>query len=175
MCGLRCFSCVWLYAILWTRAHQAPLSMQFFRQEYWDGLLCFPPGDPPDTGIEAASLSSPALAGGFFTTSEIWEAPWYYIYVLYNILYIILLLFSCSVESDSLRSHGLQHTRLPCSSLSPGVCSNSCPLSWWCLPTISSSIVPFFSCLQSFSASGSFPMSWSTIYTILIALICDQI
>ena len=54
--------------------------------------------------------------------------------------------------------HGLQHTSLPCPSLSPGVCSNSCPLSWWCHPTISSSITPF-SCPQSFLASGSFPMS----------------
>ena len=53
-----------------------------------------------------------------------------------------LLLFSCSVLSDSLWCHGQQHTRLPCSSLSPGVCSNSCPLSWWCHPTISSSDAP---------------------------------
>ena len=62
--------------------------------------------------------------------------------------------------SDSLRPHGLQHTRLPYPSLSSGVCSNSCPLSRWCHPTISSSVTPFFSCLQSFPASGSFPMSW---------------
>ena len=53
----------------------------------------------------------------------------------------------------------LQHARLPCPSLSPGVCSNSCPLSWWCHPTISSSVVPFSSCRQSFPASGSFPVS----------------
>ena len=62
--------------------------------------------------------------------------------------------------SDSLWPHGLQHTRLPCPSPSPGACSNSCPFSWWCHPTISSSVVPFSSCLQSFPASGSFPMSW---------------
>ena len=55
--------------------------------------------------------------------------------------------------------HGLQHTRLPCASLSPRVCSNSCPLSRWCHPTISSSVSPFTSCLQSFPASRSFPMS----------------
>ena len=52
--------------------------------------------------------------------------------------------------------HGLQHPRPPCPSPPPGVCSNSCPLSWWCHPTISSSVVPFSSCLQSFPASGSF-------------------
>ena len=66
---------------------------------------------------------------------------------------------SCSVMSDSLPSHGLQHTRPPCPSLTPGVYSNSCPSSRWCHPTISSSIVPFSSCLQSFPASGYFPMS----------------
>ena len=53
----------------------------------------------------------------------------------------------------------MQHTRLPCPSLSPGVCSNSCPLSWWCYPTISFSVAPFSSCSQSFPAPGSFAMS----------------
>ena len=60
--------------------------------------------------------------------------------------------------SDSLRPYGLKHTRLPCPS-PPGACSNSCPLSWWCHPIISSSVIPFSSCLQSFPASGSFQMS----------------
>ena len=60
---------------------------------------------------------------------------------------------------DCLWSHGLQHTRLPGPSLYPGVCSNSCPLSRWCHPTISSSVAPFSSCPQSFLASGSFQMS----------------
>ena len=72
---------------------------------------------------------------------------------------LLLLLFSCSVMSDSLQSHGLQHARLPCPSLSLRVCSNSCSLNWWCHRTISSSVTPFSSCLQSFPASGSFPMS----------------
>ena len=68
--------------------------------------------------------------------------------------------FSCSVVSDSLQPHGPQHTRLPCPSLAPRVYSNSCPSSWWCFkPTISSSVIPFFSHLQPFPASGSFPMS----------------
>ena len=61
--------------------------------------------------------------------------------------------------SDSVWPHGL-HARLPCPSPSPGAWSNSCPLSWWCHPTISSSVIPFSSCLQSFPASGSFLMSW---------------
>ena len=67
--------------------------------------------------------------------------------------------FSCSVMSDSLQPHGLQHARSPCPSPVPGVSSNSCPLSQWCHPTISSAVVPFSSCLQSFPASWSFPMS----------------
>ena len=64
-----------------------------------------------------------------------------------------------SVISDSLWSHGLQHARPSCPSPTPGVCSNSCPSCQWCYPTISSSVVPFSSHLQSFPASGSFPMS----------------
>ena len=71
-----------------------------------------------------------------------------------------LLLFSCYVLFDSLQPHGPQDTRLPCPSLSPGVCSNLCSLSRWCHPTISSSVVPFSFCPQSFLGSGSFPMSW---------------
>ena len=67
--------------------------------------------------------------------------------------------FSRSVVSDSLWPHGLQHARLPCPSPIPRAYSNSCPLCWWCHPTISSSVVPFSSHLQSFPASGSFPMS----------------
>ena len=67
--------------------------------------------------------------------------------------------FSHSVVSNSLQPHGLQHTRLPCPSLSSRVCSNSCPSSRWCHPTISFSVVPFSSCLQSFPTSWSFPMS----------------
>ena len=67
--------------------------------------------------------------------------------------------FSCSVVSNSLQPHGLQHARLPCPSPTPGACSNSCPLSQWCHPTISSSVIPFPSCLQSCPESGSFLMS----------------
>ena len=67
--------------------------------------------------------------------------------------------FSCSVVSDSLRPHGLQHARLPCPSPTPRVGSNSCGPNWWCHPTISSSVVPFSSCPQSFPTSESFLMS----------------
>ena len=84
-------------------------------------------------------------------------------------------MFSHSVMSDSLRSHGLQHSRLPCPSLSPRVCSNSCPLSQWCHPTTSSFVAPFSSCPQSFPASESsselalhirWPKYWSFSFSI---------
>ena len=71
-----------------------------------------------------------------------------------------LLLFNHSVVPDSLWPHGLQHTRLPCPSPSPGACPNSCPLNQWCHPTTSWSVVPFSSCPQSFPASGIFIVSW---------------
>ena len=100
-----------------------------------------------------------------FTIANIWEQPecpssencikkmWY----IYTLKYAVQ--FSCSVVSDSLWPHGLQHARPPCPSLTPGVHSNSRPLSQWCHPTISSSVIPFSSRLQSFPASGSFQMS----------------
>ena len=71
----------------------------------------------------------------------------------------LLLLFSCQVLSVSLWLHSLQHARLPCPLPSPRICPSSCPLNWWWHPTISSSVSLFFFCLQSFPASGSFPMS----------------
>ena len=76
-----------------------------------------------------------------------------------NISKIILLQFSCLVASNSLWPHGLQHSRPPCPSRTLGIHPNSCPFSQWCHPTISSSVVPFSSCPQSFPASGSFQMS----------------
>ena len=84
---------------------------------------------------------------------------------------------SCWVSKScmTLRPHWLQHARLPCNSLSPRVCSNACPLSWWCHPTISSLAIPFSSCLHSFPASVfskksslciSWPMCWSFSFSI---------
>ena len=84
---------------------QAPLSMRFLRQEYWNGLPCSPPGDLPDPGIEPASLMSPALAGGFFTTSATWE-------ILY--LHMVMYMLQCYSLKPS-------HPLLP--SPCPKVCS----------------------------------------------------
>ena len=87
----------------------------------------------------------------------------YVIYVTCNHFSTITVLnsvqFSYSVMSNSMLPHGLQHARFPCPSPTPGACSNSCPSSWWCHPTIYSSVIPFSSCLQSFPALGSFPMN----------------
>ena len=77
-----------------------------------------------------------------------------YIKAIYDKLTANIMLFIHSVMSNSLQPYGLQHTRLPCPSLSPGVCSNSCSLSWWCHLTISSS------CPRSFPEWGSLPVSW---------------
>jgi len=85
-----------------------------------------------------------------------------FLFVLFFITSLLLTVsvqFSCSVVSDSLQPHELQHTRPPCSSPTPRVHPNPCPLSQWCHPTISSSVIPLSSCFQSFPASGSFPMS----------------
>ena len=78
--------------------------------------------------------------------------PWFFVILRYSVQ------FSCSVTSESLRPHGLQQARPPCPSPSPRVYSDSCPLSCWCHPTISSSVIPF-SCPQSLPAPGSFQMS----------------
>ena len=106
-------SCASLFAIPCAVACQVPLSMEFFRQEYWSRLPFSTPRDLPDPEIELPSPASPTLAGRFLTTAK----P-------------ELLLFSHSVVSDSLQPHGLQCARLPCPSLSSRVCL--CPLSECC-------------------------------------------
>ena len=87
------------------------------------------------------------------------DSRWVKSYSNLNMIKVVSVQFSRSVVSDSLRPCGLQYTILPCPSPTPDVYSNSCPLSRWCHPTISSSVIPFSSHLQSFPASGSFSMS----------------
>ena len=155
---------------------QAPLSLGFFRQEYWSGFPFPSPGDLPDLGIEPASLKSLVLAEGFFTTSTTWKALSCALMASEaHLLHCHLHLCCCCSVGKScptLPPYKLQHTRLLCPSLFLGVCSNSCPLSQWC-PTISSSVSPFSSCPQSFPTSGSFPVSqlfaskyWSFSFSI---------
>ena len=118
-------------------------------------FMTFHPSDFPGKKLEYIASSFPRASsqprnwtqvsvGRFFTTEPTGKPLWYQ-----------LLLFTHWVTSDTLWSHGLQDVRLPCPSLFPRVGSKSCPLSWWCHPTISS-VAPF-SYLESFPASGSFP------------------
>ena len=140
----RMLSCVRLFATPRTVACQAPLSMGFSKRDYWSGLPFPPPGDLPHPGIK---LASPVSAGGFFTTEPTGKPL-----IRYSVQ------FSRSVVSDSLQPHELQDVRPPCPS-TPRVHSDSRPLSQWCHPAISSSVVPFSSCPQSLPASESFPIS----------------
>ena len=180
MCVAQSLSHVWLHATPWSVAHQTPLSMEFSRQEYCSELPFPSLGDLPDPRIKLESLASLSLAGGFLIPVPL-GSP----YFLYQVFYIfanirtiletknlrcenvnfpeiphlpVLLLFSCSVVSNSLRPHGLQHARLPSPLPTPRACWNSCPLSQWCHPNISSSVIRF-SCFQPFPASVSFQMS----------------
>ena len=109
-------------------------------------------------GLQHARLLCPPLSPGVCSNSGplSW---WCYLTISSNWYQFSSVQFSCSVMSDSLQPHGLQHARPPCPSPTPGAYSNSCPLSWWCHPIISSSVFPFSSYLRSFPASGSFPMS----------------
>ena len=88
--ALSGFSRVRLFVTLWTVACQASLSMGFSRQEYWSGLPCPPPGYLPNPGIKPISFTSPALVGGFFTTSTTWEAPH-----LYMVIYMYVCVCVC--------------------------------------------------------------------------------
>ena len=118
-CVLSCFSHVQPIATLWTIACQAPLSMGFSRQEYWSGLPCPPPEDLPNPWMEPTS----ALQADSFLLSYQGSPK-------IDISSVQLVQFSHSVLSHSLRPHGLQHTRPPCPSPTPGACSNSRPSSW---------------------------------------------
>ena len=127
-------------------SYQVPLSMGFSSQEYCSGLSFPPPGESfqPRYWIHVN-----CIVDGFFTHWATWETQ-----VRFSSVQ-----FSHSVVSNSLGPYEPQHARPPCTSPTPRVYPNSCPLSRWCHLTISSSVIPFSSCLQSFPTSGSFQMS----------------
>ena len=147
----------------------------------WNADLGLISGSPPDPLEEEVATHSNILAwripwmeepGGLqcmgwqrvrcdWATNTIHDMSTCYIFPFRNVLNKLNVVYmgcecSCSVVSDSLWPHELQHARLPCPSPTPGVYSNSCPLSQWCHPAISSSVIPFSSCPQSFPASGTF-------------------
>ena len=142
--------------------------MGFSRQEYWSGLPFPSPGDLLDLGIEPASLKSPALAEGFFTTSATWEALSCALmasksHLLHCHLHLCC---CCCCWCPTLPPYKLQRARLLCPSLSLGVCSNSCPLSQWCHPTISSSVAPFPPALNLSQHQGLFQWVNSLLQSI---------
>ena len=164
---LSYLSRVWPCATPQTAAHQVPPSLGFSKQERWNRLLF--PSLMHEREVKSLScvwlLATPwtvprqAPPSMGFSRQQYWSGlpfPTSSIFIYPSVHPFLHFLFSCSVMSDSLWPHGLQHSRLPCPSLSPGVCSNSCPLNWWCHPTMSSSVILFSSCLQSFWAAGSF-------------------
>ena len=110
---------------------------------------------PMDRGTRSAIVHGARKSQAHIST----ELSNNWIFSLYSVTFLPFQISSVAQSCPTLRSHGLQHTRLPCPSPTPEACSNSCPQSRWCHPTISSSVIPFSSCLQSFPASGSFPMS----------------
>ena len=135
------FSHVQLFMTPWIVAHQAPLSMGFFRQEYWSGLPWPPPGDLPDPGIEPISFMSPALAGGFCITTTTWEAPLFFI------------------ESFDLHRRMMFHKKMEpeMSKCRPGDAGKVTPLVWLCGLYV---LFPHWTCMHKVSKnSQSEPLS----------------
>jgi len=119
----------------------------------WNPMDCSPCNSPgQNTGVDSLSLLK-----GIFSTQGSNPCLLHCRWILYQLSHKFIQ-FSCSFVFDSLWPRGLQHTRPPCPSPTPGVYPNPCPSSLWCHPAISSSVVPFSSCPQSFPASGSFQM-----------------
>ena len=163
--SVQLLSCVRLCATSWTVSYQVSLSIA----NSWSLLklvsieLVMPSNHPTISSsvVPFSSCLQSFLPLESFPMSQFHEVNLAFLSLPmpFESNSIISVQFSHSVMSDSLRPHGLQHTRPPCPSPTPGVHPNSCPWSWWCHPTISSSAVPLSSHLQSFPASGSFPMS----------------
>ena len=137
-------SYVWLFVIPWTAACHNSMSFTISQS-----LLKFMSTESVMPSNHLILCPLPLLTSIFPTIGSFLMSP----------LFASVSQFSHSVVSDSLQPHGLQHTRLPCLSPTPGASSNSCPLHWWCHSSISSSVHQFSSHLQSFPASGFFPMS----------------
>ena len=137
-----------------------PVFIAAFHQR-WEWLKC--PSMEEWINKILFSLKKERNSDTCYSMSEPWEHYTKWNKLVAKDMSMILpnevLQFSRSVVSNSLRPHGLQHTRPPCPSATPGACSNSCPSTQWCHPAISSSVVPSSFCLHSFPAAGSFPMS----------------
>ena len=142
-----CHNCIY---ILNTRSTSWSLDLLEFLGFLYSYLLCIPKSNLPiEPGLYLISVLP------FRVLVLAWQSSQCIHYCISQ----VSVQFSRSVVSDSLRPRELRHTRPPCPSPTPGVHPNPYPWSWWCHPTVSSSVVPFSSCPQSFPASGSFPVS----------------
>ena len=150
VCLLSSFSHVRLFAIYDCSLPDSSV-LGFSRQEHWSGFPRPPPGDLSNQGSNPYILCLPHWQAGSLPPTLPGKPK--------SAIHIPQ--FSPSVMSDSLRPCGLQHTRLPCPSPTPGAYSDSCPSSRWCHPIISSFVIPFSSHHQSFPASGSFHFFFS--------------
>ena len=135
------------------------------RLHFHFSLSCI--GEGNGNPLQCSCLENPRDGGAWWAAIYGVAQSWTRLKWLSSWLLMWLLLFSRTVMSNSLKSHGLQHTRPLCPSPSPKVCPNSCPLHWWCHPAISSSDALFSFCPQSFPASGTFPVSQLLWWTIL--------
>ena len=128
---VKCFNCIWLFTTLWIVDCQAPLSMDFSRQEYWSELLCLSPKDLPESGIKPmfpAVLQANSLLRATRKAPIPWQMPNKHEFPFT----CCSVQFSHSVVSNSLQPHELQHARPPCQSPTPRIHSNSHPSSQWC-------------------------------------------
>ena len=125
--------------------------------------LCLSPGEENGNSLQYSCLGNPMSRGAWLGTFHGVTTVRHDLITKPSppslVISRVLVQFSCSLVSNSLQPHEPQHTRTPCLSPTPGVHPNPCPLSRWCHPAISSSVIPFSSCPQSLPAPGSFPMS----------------
>ena len=153
---------VWLFETLWTIAHKSLLSPGFSRQEYWSGLPCLPPEDLPNPGIEPTSVMSPALEVDSLPLAP----PGNYCSIQ----------FSHSLMSNSLRPHGLQHTRPPCPSPTPGACSDFMSIELvipsthliLCCPLLL--LLSIFPSIRVFSNESVLCITWPKYWSLCISI-----
>ena len=183
---VKSLSPVLLLVSPWTAAYQAPPSMGFSRQEYWSGM---PLPSPVQSWAVSKALTFPLSS---LEINSIFFGPPMPLYFSENhtaasytelqlcavyLMFFDYLLFSRSVLSNSLQPHGLQHGRLPCPTLSPGVCSNSCPLSRWYHPTICLILChpvlllpSIFACIRVFSNESTLHIKWPKYWSFSFSI-----
>ena len=155
---LTCFSCIWLFATLWTIAHLTPLCMVFSSQEYWSGLSCPLQGDLCNPGIKPTSLMFPALAGRFFTTNATQEPPQWIVQVPKDVLWNLRVTVYWISTAFVYQVH--HHFRVcPCSK----EMQKNKGVEW---------LIPAHSCVSSLFQNWYCSYFWANIYCFLLEIIC---